>query len=281
MSFDELHNITDSGAAAAQGQAGAVNKLAEALDKLKGKEKGDLANDKSQGIVVPIRFNLPPIPPIPPIPPVPPVVFPALDLISPVLLVIQTKIGALPKLINVPVSVIGEAIFASTLISMQNKLSEWKTEAVKSFNTVSEAVLEWETSAIKSFGNVKTTISGWQSHAVVAFGLFAVALALDFSIWFKAAAASIHTWQTSASTDFKTFATSADTAMATFASQFKTAWNDALGATETMVGAWAKKVETAFSSAVSSAMSAIASLAKAAGKTIANGREQPWGLGES
>jgi len=298
MSFDELHNITDSGTTAAQGQTAAVNNLAEAMAKLNDNGMGDIKTE-SKGIVIPIHFKVPPIPPIPPIPPQPPVVFPALDLISPVVATIQTELGALPKLINVPlglfdqtepiygqvrtkletfapklinvpVSVIGEALLTTALLNIKTKLLGWQLDAISCFDAVTKKASEWETSAVKSFGNVKTAISGWQTDAVIAFGLFATALALEFSTGFKSAGNSVHTWQTSASTDFSSFATNANKAMSTFSTQFKTAWEQTLSATEIMVDTWATRVEQAFSNAVGSAMSSIASLATAAGQTLSN-----------
>ncbi|MHB1654125.1 MAG: lysozyme family protein [Desulfitobacteriaceae bacterium] len=71
MSFDQLHNITNSGAAAAQAQTDAIGNLANALGNLKNPGMGDITDNKSRGIVIPITFG--PIPPIPPIPPPPPV----------------------------------------------------------------------------------------------------------------------------------------------------------------------------------------------------------------
>lgn len=265
MSFDQLHNITNSGAAAAQGQTDAVNNLANAMAKV-----GDITSNQSKGIVIPISFKVPPIPPIPPIPPQPPVVFPAVDRVGPVVATIQTELGALPKLINVPVSVIGESLLTASLLAMTNKLMEWQTEGINCFDIVTKKASEWEVSAVKSFGNVKTKISGWQTDAVTAFVLFAESLATEFNKGFTAAGGSIHGWSVSASADFSTFATNADRTLSTFGTQFQSTWNQALSATENMVTTWATRVEQAFTSAVGSAMSSIASLAAAAGQTLSS-----------
>lgn len=332
MSFDQLHNITNSGAAAAQAQTGTVNNLANALGNLKNAGMGDITNNQAKGIVIPIGFKVPPFPPIPP-PPAVPVL--AIDQVSPVVATVKAELASIPdrvpvpvtledrtqpvygqvqsklkaftpRLINVPVSVIGEALLTSALLSMKNKLLEWKTEAIHCFNTVTETTTEWEASAVKAFGDVQTTLLGWetkavqafndvqgatsawessatksfvtvqstitrwQTDAVAAFGLFATALATKFKTGFNAAEEAIHTWSVAASEDFSSFATNADTAMSSFGTQFQNDFNQALSATETMVTTWATRVEQAFTSAMSSAMSSIASLAAAAGQTLSS-----------
>ncbi len=332
MSFDQLHNITNSGAAAAQGQTAAVNNLADALGNLKNAGMADITNTESKGIIIPLSFKVPPFPPIPPPPAVP--VF-AVDHVSPVVRTVKAELTSLPnrvsvpvvledrtqpvygqvqtkletftpKLINVPVSVIGEALLTTALQTMKNKLLEWKTEAIHCFNTVTETAKAWETSAVKAFNEVQTTITGWealavqafndvqgttsaweasatksfvrvqstitrwQTDAVAAFGLFATALATQFKTGFRAAEEAIHAWSVAASEDFSSFASNADTAFTTFGTQFQTDFQQALSATETMVITWATRVEQAFTSAMNSALSSIASLAAAAGHTLSN-----------
>lgn len=265
MSFDQLHNISDSAGGDGGAGAGGTPK-APKIPRI----PNISTNNKSKGIVIPVSFKVPPVPPIPPIPPVPPVVFPALDLISPVLAFIKKEIGALPKLINVPVSLMGEAILLAALAAMKNKIAEWEVDATKCFDTVSETVSGWETSAVKAFNDVQITIDGWETDAVIAFGLFSTALASSFEEGFNAASETVHGWQVAASSDFSTFASNAVTAMTTFGTRFQSAWSTALGATETMVEGWATTIEKAFTSAVSGAMQSIGSLATAAGQTIAN-----------
>ena len=219
MSFDQLHNITNSGAAAAQGQTDAVNNLADALGNLNNTGGlSNISNNQTKGIAIPISFK---VPPFPPMPPPPAVTISAVDKISPVVAVVKAK------------------------------LLDWEAEAIQCFNTVEKTTSAWEVSVVGSFSK------------------FATALATDFKVGFNLAEEAIHRWSTGASKDFATFATGAATSMLTFATQFQNDFSLALSATETMVGSWATKVEQSFTSAMKSAVLSVASLASAAGQTLA------------
>lgn len=233
MSFDELHNITNSGAAAAGAQTDAVNKLADALGNLKDTDLSNLTNNQAKGIVLPVSFK---VPPMPPLPPPPAVTVTAVDKVTPVLANVKAELNA------------------------------WKTGINQDFIEVQKTVTAWETSTEKSFGKVQTTIAGWETAAVNAFAQFAVGAARGFS----AAGSAIHGWSTQAATDFSTFATGAETAISTFATRFVSDFSLALSATETRVTSWATAVEQAFTSAMSSAVSSVASLASAAGQSLSS-----------
>lgn len=269
MSFDELHNISNSGTDASNGQAAAIKGLAEALKDLKPQNMGDL-NDKQKGLAIPVRFKIPPIPPIPPLPPQPPLLFTAKETVSPVVAAVKAKVGELPKRINVSVGLIGTAAIVAAITLMEEKISEWEAGAVKSLNTVTETVSEWEANAKKAFDDVQTVLDSWAKDAVTAFGVFTTALETDFSTGFASASASVGAFEEEASGFLASFATNAIVAMNTFKSGFQSAWDSTLEAAETKVESWATKVENAFSVAVGGAMSEIAALAKEAGETISN-----------
>lgn len=90
MSFDELHNITNSGTAGALAQADAVNNLADALTNLNAKNGGATGDGGGS------PFTMPALPPLPP--GKPPITFTAIDKVSPVVTDIMLALALIPKL---------------------------------------------------------------------------------------------------------------------------------------------------------------------------------------
>ncbi|MDR3542938.1 MAG: hypothetical protein P4L69_18545, partial [Desulfosporosinus sp.] len=298
MSFDQLHNITNSGAVGAQGQTDAVNNLADALTNLKTKSMDNITNTESKGIVIPVSFK---IPPIPPIPPPPPVVFPAVDNVTPVVETIKTELASLPgkvtvpigvddqtepaygnvrnkldtftpKLINVPVSVLGEALLTSTLLSMQNKLTGWQTAAVTCFNAVTQTELAWEASAAGVFSSVQTYIQSWEAGTVSSFAQFQSSVATDFN----AAGSSIHTWSVDASQDFDEFTANAGSCISTFMNNLHNDLNQVFTSTETMAVSWANSIGETITKALNQAIDTMSKLAAITGTVIPSVSQSIW-----
>lgn len=239
MSFDQLHNITNSGAAGALAQADAVNNLASALGNLKTSGMGNLTGNQSKGIVIPISFKVPPFPPITP----PPAVT-----------------AGLQKYVE----------------NAKQMADDWEKNTAKDAQGVGKAISgvspAYDTTASsvkKHLDDMSSYTEAYKNGTTVSLGDVMKELG-KLKPAFNTSGELIHTWSLSAAQDLSAFASNSERYMSTFASEFKSAWSQALSATETMVEGWALRVEKAFSSAVGSAMSSIGSLASAAGKTISN-----------
>jgi hypothetical protein len=237
MSFDQLHNITNSGAAAAQGQTDAINNLASAMGKLK--SMGGLPNDtKSKGIIIPVSFKVPPIPPIPQPPPV---------------LEQWTAAAA--------------AALATWVTVTQGALGGWETAmelGLATWVATTESILGgWATATEAILGGWATlTDHGLTAWATVSEAIFAgweLVTNLGLGQWAASAAKTIEGWAQTSEATFKTWS-----------QEFESGFSQALNATETMVEGWATTVAQGFRTAMSSALSDIANLAGAAGSTLSN-----------
>lgn len=299
MSFDQVHNMTQAGTGAALAQADAVNNLADAMSKIKGPEASDITDNKSKGIVIPIAFKIPPFPTMTPPPAVP---VAAIDNASPVINLIKAELSTLfpvtvpvfmlnylepaysqmenalkafsPTLINVKVEAI-DAV-SSVLVAIENKISQWETEALQDFTAVKNGVSAWETNAITAFENVESAISQWEMSAAKDFNLFSSELSKDVGTGISSAEQMIASWVNATSQDFATFDANVGTAISTFSAELHNDFNQALSATESMVVSWANSVGQEFISTMNQAISAVESLGAAAGQTISNVGASVW-----
>lgn len=233
MSFDQLHNLTNSGAAAAQGQTDAVNNLAGALGNLKNSGMNNIVNNPSKGIVIPIRFKVPPIPPIPPIPPPPPVVYPAVDEVSPVVSSIKIKLAEL------------ETSAVKVFGNVQTTISGWQTHAVTDFGLFATAL---SNDFKKGFKSASDSIHGWSVSASTDFSTFVTHANTAFSTfgtqfqsaWNQALSATetlVATWATRVERAFSSAVSSAMSSIASLAS----AAGQTLSNVGTSMGNWANQ----------------------------------------
>ncbi|MDR3586849.1 MAG: hypothetical protein P4L59_16280 [Desulfosporosinus sp.] len=296
MSFDQLHNIANqSGTGGGPGGTPTPPTMPSTTPDM------SALDNKTKGIVIPISFKMPPIPPIPPIPPVPPVLFPALDMVTPVVENLKVEIGSLPtsvtvpigvkdqtepaygtmrnkldsfapKLINVPVSVLGEAVLTATLLSMQNKLTGWQTIAVACFNTVAATCRTWGTVAATVFAGAQNVVQSWEFVAVSAFSNFQTSVARDFA----SAASSIHTWEVDASQEFETFVSNAGTCISSFVNNLHNDFNQVFTATESMAVSWANSIGQSIANTLNQVIAMMQKLAQLTGTVIPSVSSSIW-----
>jgi hypothetical protein len=226
MSFDQLHNITNSGTAAALTQADAVNNLADALGNLKNSGMNNVTNTQGKGVVIPVSFKIPPFPPIPK-PPAVTVPVTVQNNVQPALSQAESAVkGFSPSSVLVPLNL--QDNLQPGLAQAQTAVNGWKTNSINAAN-------EWERATNHDLSSVKqylgqlapafnaseTSIKNWAtqtSHATASWktqtgsDLSAVTDYLGgLNTAFAASAQSIKTWKTGSDqsvNDMQTTATS-------------------------------------------------------------------------
>jgi hypothetical protein len=226
MSFDQLHNISNSGTAAALTQADAVNNLADALGNLKNSGMNNVTNTQGKGVVIPVSFKIPPFPPIPK----PPAVTVPVTLqngLEPMLSQAESAVkGFSPSSVLVPLNL--QDNLQPGLAQAQTAVNGWKTNSINAAN-------EWERATNQDLSSVKqylgqlapafsaseSSIKNWatqSSHATASWkantgsDLSAVTDYLGgLNTAFIASTQSIKTWKTNSDqsvNDMQTTATS-------------------------------------------------------------------------
>ena len=261
MSFDQLHNITNSGAAAANVQTDAVHNLAKALENLKGMDS--ITNNQSKGMVIPVSFKVPPIPPIPPIQPPPPVLetwtAAAATALAAWAVTTTATLGGWETAME-----LGLATWTSTT---EATLAGWVTlteSAIAGWSTLTElGIATWATVT-------EATLAAWAVATELIISPWAIATEAIFVGWELVTNLGLGKWAVTAGKTLESWAQSSELTIEGWGKQFETGFSQALNVTETMVEGWATKVAQGFKTAIGSALADIASLAGEAGKTLSN-----------
>lgn len=306
MSFDQLHNITNSGTGAALAQADAVNNLANALGNLKNNtDLSNVTNNQSKGVVIPVSFKIPPFPPIAPPPAVniqlglqnnlEPALSQAEDAVktfNPSTFLIplgiknnlepsysqaESKLREFsPAYVNVQISVIGQAAFVSALDYLENQLNVWRLQTSTLFTQVQNIISSWEVNAATTFANAQMVISTWTTQTDNRITQWASALSSKFSGAYNDVISMTNQWASTVDDGVSSMVATAGTAISTFANNLHNDMNNAFNATEQMAVSWANALGQTITAAVNQAVGEMSQLSAMAGQAIPNLRMTAW-----
>jgi hypothetical protein len=282
MSFDQLHNITNESAAAAQSQANALNDLANTMGNLGGLNLSGLGS-AGQGITIPVVWGA--VPKFPELPQPPAVVINAVPDVAPAVETAETQLDGLPESVTVPIGARDqtEPVVATAANRLRNFNPNFITVPVgvqdqtePAVSTIGTRMNTFKTQVALDFAAAGAAIAGWEAQAGNAFQAFKTSLDDAFQEGWSTAGEILDSYANAMGSDISIWVADAGTSIETFTANLHNSLDSTYAATEAITVTWANSIGQTITAMVNNALQELNTLGEAMGaqtKQIAN---QAW-----